>query len=177
MKAIALIGFMGAGKSTIGKLLAKKLGYTLVDLDSDIVRRAGKSIEKIFAEEGEVYFRQLEQETLEYWAQQENVILATGGGCVKQEENRRIMAEHCYRVYLACQPQVIAQRVSKSKTVRPLLENLAENETLEERIETLLQPRLPFYQENDLMIDTSEKSLTEVVKEIISYLPQEEKSR
>lgn len=170
MKAIALIGFMGSGKSTVGKLLAKKLNFALVDIDAEIVKKAGKSIDNIFAEEGEAYFRQLEQEVLRYWASQENVILATGGGCIKEAANREIMARHCYRVYLACRPSVIAERVGNSKTVRPLLSNLAEGETLEQRIKTLLEPRLAYYQEHDLKVDTSDKSLMEVTAEIVKQV-------
>lgn len=170
MQSIALIGFMGTGKSTVGKALAEALGYPLIDLDTEIVRTAGMAIDDIFARQGEAVFRQIEHQVLLKWAMTENIVLATGGGVIKQEENRAVLREHCYCIGLLARPEVIAQRVSQDSAVRPLLSDLAVGESLEQRINSLLEPRLPYYRQADLLIDTSNKKIEEIIAEICCQL-------
>lgn len=117
---IALIGFMGSGKTTIGKILAKYLDMKFVDTDKMIAAQERKSIPEIFAEHGEQYFRQLEREIVLHESLNNNIVISTGGGVIIDNENIKHLKETSFVVYLDCTIECIYERVKNSKS-RPLL--------------------------------------------------------
>ena len=172
MKSIALIGFMGTGKSTLGKALARRLNLPLVDLDAVIVQEQQMEISAIFARDGEERFRQIEHEVLCRYAAQPDLILSPGGGAVLREENRAVLQKHCWVISLMARPEVILQRVNGDSTVRPVLEQREPGQSKLQRIEQVLQQRLPFYQEADLVLDTSDKSVEALVEQVVVWIQE-----
>ena len=155
---------MGTGKTVVSKLLAEQLGWSLIDTDELIVKQAGKAISQIFAEDGEVVFRQLESDVLADLQNISNQVISTGGGIILKEENRQLLKKLGRVILLEANPQTIIARLSDD-TSRPLLQG-SPSEKLE-RIEKLLETRKPFYTKcADLVIDTTELSLEEIVGEI-----------
>lgn len=124
---IALIGFMGSGKSTIGRILAKYMDMKFIDIDKMIAAREKKSIPEIFSEKGEQYFRKLERDIVKEESLNNNIVIATGGGVIIDNENIKNLKETSFVVYLDCTIECIYERVKNSKT-RPLLnvENMFE---------------------------------------------------
>lgn len=152
-KNIVLVGFMGCGKSTVGRDLFQLLGYPLVDMDSTIERNTGMSIPEIFEKSGENAFRDMETELLQQLAEDTRArkIISTGGGVIMREENRRLLRELGYVVWLDAPVAVIWDRTKRTKN-RPLLQT----EDPKVRIQTLLDSRLPMYEEvAHLRLDTS----------------------
>ncbi len=169
---IFLSGFMGAGKSRIGRALRDKTGVSFYDSDHVIEQKAGKTISRIFEEDGENTFRNLERETVKELAHKDSaLIIALGGGAVLQEENRKIMRETGYIVYLKSSPQAIYDRV-KHKTHRPLLRiDDAQNtkEKILEKIRSLLAERETIYEQADLIIERDGMEAEEVADKISAY--------
>lgn len=162
---IFLIGFMGAGKTTVGEVLAQKIGYTCVDPDQVLEENAGTTISTIFSEYGEDYFRDLETKTLESISEGEKQVIATGGGVVIKDRNWDIMKEAGLTIYLKAPVEVLYERI-KDSTHRPLLQ--VENPL--ERARELLDEREHLYQKADLIIDTESMSVDEVAQELIRDL-------
>lgn len=160
MKAIYLTGFMGAGKTSIGKELAKTLELPVIDTDEFIEEKVGKTIRSIFNESGETVFRTYEREYLQQLPT-DNVIITTGGGIVIQEENRKWMKLHGLVIYLHCDFHIILERL-KTDTKRPLLDFQQIHNTA-----SLFERRLPLYKEAHYTINTSHKTIEDVVNEII----------
>lgn len=174
MKSIILIGFMGSGKTTIGKRLARKLRWPLIDMDTIIVKEQGRSIDDIFAAEGEEAFRQMETETLARYAAEPNTIISPGGGVPLRPENRRIMQDNCYVISLYARPEVILDRVDRDTVVRPVLENRKPGQTKLERIVEVMESRREAYAAADLMLDTSDASVDELLGKILKWLESRE---
>lgn len=153
-KNLILIGFMGSGKSTVGRELHSRLGYELVDMDTVIEQREGRPISQIFEENGEDYFRELESALLrELHGCQAGVrrIISTGGGVVGREENRQLLRNMGCVIWLHAPVSVIHERTSRSKD-RPLLQS----EDPIPKIETLMEKRKPWYEETaHLKVDTN----------------------
>ena len=150
---IVLIGFMGCGKSTVGRELHQRLGYPLVDMDQVIEQRAGKPITAIFADEGEAAFREMESALLRELAADHTArrIISTGGGVVGREENRVLLRQLGYVVWLDAPLEVILERTGRNRQ-RPLLHT----DDPAARISALLAERLPLYQESaHLKLDTA----------------------
>ncbi len=160
-KNIALIGFMGSGKTTVACALAKKLQRKLVSTDEIIVKAEQCSIADIFALKGEAYFRGLERKVVAQLAQEINLVIDCGGGIVLQEENMVHLKKQGIIVYLKASIDVLHER-TKKETHRPLL-NVSDPQA---KIKELLLKREPFYANADYTIDTSEKSVSEVVDAI-----------
>lgn len=154
---------MGAGKTTVGKALGEKLNLPVYDSDEIIIKKERRSIENIFQENGEAYFRKLETETLHALPTQ-NAIITTGGGIVLKKENRDFMKEHGIVIFLYCSPEMIFERL-KDDSTRPLLQGNKMKE-----IETRLKKRLPLYKEAEYMIDTTHLTVGEAVENIIRFL-------
>ena len=159
---ILLTGFMGAGKTTVGKKLAKRLGYLFIDTDREIEKEQGCSITEIFKYGGEECFRDLETDILQKLQTKQNLVIATGGGMVLRNENRSLMQSLGTRVYLKVEPQELMRRLKKDKK-RPLLQKSKP----EEHILEMLQQRKSIYEEAECIIDTTDLSPHQMVTEII----------
>ncbi len=138
---IVLIGFMGSGKSSIGRLIARQFGFQFVDTDAVIAERAGVEIAGIFEREGEEHFRALETAALESLLLLQRCVIATGGGVVLRERNRELLRELGFVVLLTASEEVIFERVSRN-TKRPLLQTADPRET----VAKLLVERQPCYE-------------------------------
>ena len=168
---IALIGFMGTGKTAVGKALAEKLGRSFVELDLLIEQRAGKSIPNIFQQDGESAFRELEIEVTEEVSRDKNLVIACGGGIVLNKINIERLRKSARMVYLTASPGVILKRVASEKGQRPLLE--VDNPAL--AIGEMLSFRKSFYQRAaDIKIDTSKLDINTVAEQIIGKLKDDE---
>jgi len=163
MPNINLVGFMGAGKTTVGKALAERLGYRFVDADEEIEREQGRTISSIFAEDGEPEFRRLESEMLRKLSGREGLIVSAGGGAVIDPANVENMRRGGPVVCLTATPEEIYERVRHS-THRPLLDTPDPMS----RIVQLLNERAGYYARADVTIDTTGKSVDDVVDEVLS---------
>jgi shikimate kinase len=160
---IYLVGLMGAGKTTIGRHLAKSLSVPFYDSDKAIEESTGVDIPTIFEFEGEEGFRDREQKMIQQMTQLEGIVLATGGGTILREENRRLLKENGFIVYLQCSVERILERTRRD-TQRPLLK--ADNPR--ERIEDLFRQREPLYLScADLIVDTGVMQSKAVVTQIL----------
>jgi shikimate kinase len=161
-----LIGMMGVGKTTVGRLLAQELSYGFLDTDDVIVKVAGKSINDIFADEGEDTFRQLESNVLAQVCAYTKLTIATGGGIVLRQENWSYL-HHGLIVWLDCSVKTIFHRLSEDST-RPLLQN----SDLEGKLRSLLEQRQSLYSQADLHISISqEQTPEEIVARILQAIP------
>ncbi|CUU02133.1 shikimate kinase [Candidatus Thermokryptus mobilis] len=171
---IFLTGFMGSGKSTIGPILAEKIGYDFIDLDELIENIEGQSIVDIFKEKGEIYFRNIERKILrEMIFKLSKFVVALGGGTVTFENNLYLIKEIGILIYLKASPETLVQRI-KFKMDRPLLlgpdGKILPEDILLERISTLLKIREPFYLQSDFYISTDEKDIKDTVEEILKKI-------
>ena len=161
-----LVGLMGAGKTTIGRALARLTQKTFYDSDHEIEARTGVRVPVIFDIEGEAGFRLREVETIRELTGRQNIVLATGGGVVLNPDNRRLLAENGYVIYLRATPEELYQRTRLDKN-RPLLQTadpLA-------RLRTLYAERDPYYREvAHLVVDTSRQSVTSLAQCIVTDL-------
>ena len=164
MNRIFLIGYMGSGKSTIGKLLAAKLNYSFVDMDAYIEEKQFKSVSQIFAEKGENEFRLLEQKCLHEVAEFEDVIISTGGGAPCFFDNMEYMKLRGLTIYLDLTANELKDRLENSKAnKRPLLANRKGAELLE-FISEGLSKREPFYLQAEVHIkNNSEEKIVEKI--------------
>ena len=163
---IFLVGLMGAGKTTVGKLLASELGKTFHDSDHEIEGRTGVKIALIFDIEGEAGFRAREAQVMEQLTQLSNVVLATGGGVVLAADNRERLAGRGLVVYLHGQPKDLCFRTRHDKS-RPLLQN---TDPLE-KLEALYRLRDPLYREiADIVIDTGRQSARNLLLQLLPQL-------
>jgi 3-dehydroquinate synthase len=163
---VVLVGFMGSGKSTVGRMLAERTKRSFVDLDDDIAADAGRSISEIFASEGEAGFRRREAHTLRRALNKQDIIMAAGGGAPLADENWNQMREGNCVVSLMAQPAELARRLNGSKG-RPLLEP-----DVPSAIASLLPDRIGRYAAADLVIRTDGRKPVEVADEIQSRLPR-----
>ena len=172
--SIALIGFMGTGKTAVGKVLAAKLGKEFVELDSLIEKKAGKSIPSIFQQDSEIGFRELEIEATKEVANKKNAVIACGGGIVLNKINIDRLRKECIIVYLTASPGIILKRTAGDKNGRPLL--VVSDRALQ--IKELLRFRQPFYQRAaDIKIDTSKFNIDSVTERIMEKLRENESYR
>ncbi|MFO7977326.1 MAG: shikimate kinase [Bacteroidales bacterium] len=141
---IYLIGFMGSGKSTLGKRLARRLDYGFQDLDHEVEKNQGMSVGEIFSKHGEAYFRKLEQKQLHETALHDNMVIATGGGTPCFFDNMDFIIRSGMSVYLRMSHLSLAHRLENAFTRRPLLDDL-QGEPLQQYIAQKLQEREPYY--------------------------------
>lgn len=164
---VALIGFMGAGKTAVARILAEKMGKRLVELDGLIEQRAGKPIARIFQEDGEIAFRQLEIDITKEVIAGKNQVIACGGGIVLNQINTDRLKKGAVVVYLSASPEAVLKRVSADNMVRPLLEKKDKALAIRE----MLNFRQPLYERAaDITIDTSELDIGAVVGQVIARL-------
>jgi shikimate kinase len=169
---ISLIGYMGSGKSTIGRSLAKKLRLNFIDLDQKIEETENKKISEIFNEKGEIYFRKIENQILkELLLSNESFVLALGGGTPVFYNSMELVNQFSESFYLRLTPNELKNRLSKEKGKRPLIAHLNDDD-LEEFIAKHLFERNPFYSEAKHQLAIKEKSIDEVVTSIFQILNQ-----
>lgn len=161
---VILAGFMGTGKTTVGRQLAERLGWTFMDSDRYVEEQAGMSIREMFAEKGEPYFRELETEALRTLLSGEHRVVSTGGGAVLKEENRRLMLEGGLAVALRAEEATVVSRV-RGDANRPLLQG-----NVEERVRTLMEARRNAYDFAPLQIDTDRLTVEQIVERIAGKL-------
>lgn len=159
---IALIGFMGTGKSSVGQLAAAQLHFTFLDTDHVIESRAGKTISEIFAEQGEPAFRELERKIVGELVARKKTVISTGGGVPVNPENFASLKSHSLIVCLWASPEKIWERV-RNQTHRPLLQ---EADPLA-KIRKLLEERAPYYRQADVLLNTEMRSLKDVAQQVV----------
>jgi len=165
---IFLVGPMGAGKSTVGRQLAKALKRSFYDSDREIEKRTGVSISWIFEMEGEEGFREREKKVIAELTCLKNIVLATGGGAILADENRRALRAQGHVVYLAASEEQVLKRTGKDKN-RPLLQT----EDPKKKIIELLEKRDPLYQNvADVVLRTGEQSIQHTVSMVIKQLEE-----
>ncbi len=148
---IFLIGFMGSGKSTLGKRLAKKISWDFMDMDKELEAQEGMPVERIFEEKGEEYFRQKESELLHKLNSERNAVIATGGGAPCYDDNMEVMNSKGVTVYLRMHECSLTSRLEKARIVRPLIQGL-ETEELRTYIRKKLDEREPYYNQAHCII-------------------------
>ncbi len=159
---LALIGFMGTGKSAVGRQVAHLLRFVYLDTDQVIEARAGKSITRIFEEDGEPAFRTLERRVVQELTQRRKTVISTGGGLPIDESNLASLKTHALVVCLWASPEAIHERV-RGHEHRPLLN---EPDPLS-KIRELLTIREPYYRQADVLVNTEQRSLREVATQVI----------
>lgn len=168
MGNIYLVGFMGTGKTAVGKELAKRKKWCFADLDELVELKEKRSIADIFAKDKEPYFRSIETQILKEVAKEEKFVVACGGGIVLKKENIAAMKESGIIVCLSAAPEIILKRISGC-THRPLL-NVADPRG---QVELLMKLRAPYYAQADKTIDTSKATIKEVTDKIIKLIREE----
>lgn len=165
---VALVGFMAAGKSTVGRKLARRLERPFVDTDRVVIAAHGP-IESIFADEGESAFRRYESEAIARALESdEPSVIAVGGGALTVEENRVRLARRAWRVFIKVSPEQAFARISRGRTVRPVLGEAPTLATIGE----LYAVRLPEYERADFIVDASSRSDAGVIEAIARWLRQ-----
>ena len=164
---ITLCGMMGSGKSSIGKILAKKLNYNFIDVDKMIEKKAKKSINKIFEDEGEVYFRALEEKITINILSNKKTIVSLGGGAIVNNNIRNSIKKNSYNIYLKVSIDDLKKRLQNSKT-RPLINK----ENLNNKLINLLDSREKFYLKADLIIE-NQNTILETTEKIIKKIINE----
>jgi shikimate kinase len=169
---IALIGFMGAGKTTVGKILAESLGYDFIDTDDLVVARAGAPIAQIFRQKGEPAFRRLEIDALQSLAVRERAVIAAGGGAPAQESNRQFFRTRAATFHLRVSMENVRGRTrTPDGSVRPLLSQG------DREVQALYDARLSIYEELGRSVETDGRTPLEVARQIILQLEGPTESR
>jgi shikimate kinase len=164
-RTIVLVGLMGAGKTSIGRRLADKMGLTFIDADIEIEKAAGKSIPDIFADHGEAHFRDGERRVIARLLENGKQVLATGGGAFMNEETRSAIKAHGLSIWLKADLDVLLKRVAK-RGGRPLLENRDPAEVLQ----NLINIRYPVYAEADITVESLDVQHAHMVHEVLKAL-------
>lgn len=162
---IFLLGFMGAGKTTIGKKLAKEYYFRFIDLDDYIERKQQKSIPDIFSQEGQDTFRLYERQALEDMTKEEDIVVATGGGAPCFFDNIELINENAISIYIRMSPGQIVNRLQNAKMQRPLVKDKSGKE-LYDFVSDTLAKREKFYSKANAIIDNDHISVKEAVKRI-----------
>ena len=165
MKNIVLTGFMGTGKTAVGKILSQKLGFILIDADTEIEREQKTTITDIFNRLGEAAFRDMESAMIKRLSVLKKTVLSTGGGAVLRAENMDALRKNWIIVCLEASPETILSRTSTSKD-RPLLQVADPLQKIRE----LYDFRKPYYEKADIIIDTDDISPLQVAEEIIKRI-------
>lgn len=164
---VVLIGYRGTGKSSVGKILAARLGRTLLSTDAEVVKLAGQTIPAMVEQHGWEYFRDLESKVCQELADQNGLIIDTGGGAILRSQNVEVLKQTGKLFWLTASVETIAKRIG-SDTQRP---SLTGTKSFLDEIQDVLQDRLPKYQAaGDYVIETDGRSLSQVADEILARL-------
>lgn len=164
--SVVLVGLMGAGKSSIGRMLAKHLNLEFVDSDHVIEGQERRDISEIFAKSGEAYFRELERRTIiDLASEKELIIMGTGGGAFMNDETRAVIKRKTLSVFLKSNLDVLSKRVG-SGSGRPLFAGKEPADVLSE----LIEQRYPIYNEADIIVETKDEPLKETLNRVIEAL-------
>lgn len=165
---VILIGFMGVGKTSVGKALSKKLNMDFIDTDCEIEKITNHTINDIFEKYGEKHFRKLENKILKDLVQNNDKIISTGGGIIVSKENYEILKKEENVIFLDASTETIIQHLSKEKCKRPLLKD---SKNLYKKIDDLMSTRYEKYKEVcNIRIDVNGKNIDEVVSQILVYI-------
>ena len=164
---LVLLGFMGTGKSAVGRRVAALAGAPFFEMDAELEQRAGKPISRIFSEDGEPAFRDQEARLAEEWGRKRGAVISCGGGVVLREANLRALEANGLLVCLTARPDVILARTAHSKK-RPLLAG----EDPEKKIRDLLAARAPYYAAIPVQIDTSDLGPEELAAQLLARWKQ-----
>ena len=170
---LVLIGYMGSGKTSVGKHLASKLNFLFYDLDKEIETRVGQSIAQIFSEKGEIYFRKIESELVRSITHsKEKLILATGGGtpCYGDTMKNLLSCDNVITIYLKTSLQILTDRLYKEKSERPLIAHITTRDVLNDFIRKHLFERSHYYYRALITINVDELSVSEISEAIILKL-------
>jgi shikimate kinase len=168
---LAIVGFMGTGKSSVGRILADQLRFRFIDTDEMIEEAANKSINRIFQEDGESAFRELERRVVVHLEKQRGTIVSTGGGLITNVSNLVSLKTHALVVCLWASPEAIWERV-RGQSHRPLLQ-VPDPET---KIRELLGKREPFYRQADVLVNTNFRSAREVAQHVLHHFHSAQRS-
>ena len=170
MDRIYLLGYMGSGKSTIGRLLSKKINYSFIDLDSFIENRYHVKINDFFAKHGEDEFRKIESKILKEVSEFEHIVIALGGGTPCFFDNMDLINATGLSIYLKISEESLLSRLVLAKNNRPLIKDKT-NEEIQTFISQTLEKRKPFYEQASIIIENdNEKDANEIVEEIFHSL-------
>ena len=165
MKTIVLIGMMGSGKTTIGKLLGEKLTLRSIDIDVIIEQNEKRTVSEIFQNEGEKYFRNIERETIKKNFTNKDLIISLGGGAFEDQLTQELLLKNSTVIYLKTSPNVILERI-KNNTIRPLLKN----QMTVEKIQSIILQRQKNYALANITILTDNKNTDKIVEEILGVI-------
>lgn len=165
MKTIVLIGMMGSGKTTIGKLLGEKLTLRSIDIDVIIEQNEKRTVSEIFQNEGEKYFRNIERETIKKNFTNKDLIISLGGGAFEDQLTQELLLKNSTVIYLKTSPNVILERI-KNNTNRPLLKN----QMTVEKIQSIILQRQKNYELANITILTDNKNTDKIVDEILGVI-------
>ena len=165
MKTIVLIGMMGSGKTTIGKLLGEKLTLRSIDIDVIIEQNEKRTVSEIFQNEGEKYFRNIERETIKKNFTNKDLIISLGGGAFEDQLTQELLLKNSAVIYLKTSPNVILERI-KNNTNRPLLKN----QMTVEKIQSIILQRQKNYELANITILTDNKNTDKIVEEILGVI-------
>lgn len=165
MKTIVLIGMMGSGKTTIGKLLGEKLTLRSIDIDVIIEQNEKRTVSEIFQNEGEKYFRNIERETIKKNLTNKDLIISLGGGAFEDQLTQELLLKNSTVIYLKTSPNVILERI-KNNTNRPLLKN----QMTVEKIQSIILQRQKNYELANITILTDNKNTDKIVEEILGVI-------
>jgi shikimate kinase len=171
MKNIYLVGMPSSGKSTLGKELAKNIGYSFMDMDKLIETREQKTVSEIFSNFGETHFREIEKKTLRGFQADQSMVIATGGGVPCFNDNMEFIKENGVSIFLNVDVNDLATRLYKAQgNNRPLLDKSQSEEVVIATIKKTFEERLPFYQQADIQVD-GEISVSQLLWLLDQYLP------
>ncbi len=169
---ITLIGYRGCGKTTVGALLATQLGYDFVDSDVVIEERGGKTIARMFAEDGEPHFRALEAQVIAELLQRDKLVLAVGGGAILNPESRAAMRQAGPVIWLQASPEALLQRILGDATTADRRPSLT-NQDQRTEVETVLKQRWPIYEASAThIVNTEGRTVETIVTEIAAALEE-----
>lgn len=178
---IYLTGFMASGKSTVGFITANTIGYDFADIDELVVESEGRTIQQVFDEDGEAYFRKLESDVLRATADRRRTVIALGGGTLVTDEAYALLPDDSVVVYIDTDPSVLARRLYYGRGVRPLMLDESgrrvDLEEAESRVRRLMADRVEYYRRADVTVRSGDRSIGKTVDAVVAALRRHARKR